>query len=113
MRGAPVHSHGRGSDRQACGQRGLAGRVRSGVPGLILPMRAGQELDLVEELVAPRLERAIGVVYRPETELASHYFEAELPRQFNEYIWFDESRAVTPFRTNDVAGMPDIYPFAL
>ena len=39
----------------------------------------------------PRLERAIGVIYRPETELASHYFEAVLPRQFDEYIWFDET----------------------
>jgi protein-L-isoaspartate(D-aspartate) O-methyltransferase len=42
------------------------------------------------------LERAIGVIYRPETELESHYFNARLPEQFNEYIWFDEARAVTP-----------------
>jgi len=32
----------------------------------------------------PRLERAIGVIYRPETELQSHYFQAVLPRQFDE-----------------------------
>src|SRR6516164_2254847 len=36
----------------------------------------------------PRLERAIGVIYRPETELASHYFQAVLPEQFDEFIWF-------------------------
>ena len=48
-------------------------------------------------LAKPRLERAIGVIYRPETELASHYFQAVLPVQFDEYIWFDETRAVTPF----------------
>ena len=44
----------------------------------------------------PRLERAIGVIYRPETELLSHYFQAVLPLQFDDYAWFDETRAVTP-----------------
>ncbi|HEY3777507.1 MAG TPA: protein-L-isoaspartate(D-aspartate) O-methyltransferase [Rhizomicrobium sp.] len=61
----------------------------------------------------PRLERAIGVIYRPETERASHYFEAELPRQFDEYIWFDETRAVTPLSAEEVAGMPRTYPFGI
>ena len=44
----------------------------------------------------PRLERAIGVIYRPQTELQSHYFEAYLPAQFDEWVWIDETRAVTP-----------------
>ena len=61
----------------------------------------------------PRLERAIGVIYRPETELASHYFQASLPEQFDEYIWFDETTAVRPFRTEDLSGLPDTYPFGL
>ena len=61
----------------------------------------------------PRLERAIGVIYRPETELASHYFQAVLPRQFDEYIWFDQTTAVTPFDTKMLAEMPDTYPFGL
>ena len=61
----------------------------------------------------PRLERAIGVIYRPESELASHYFEATLPRQFDEYIWFDETRAVTPFKTEELEGLPDTYPFGV
>ena len=52
-----------------------------------------------EELVASRLERAIGVVYRPDTELASHYFYASLPTQFDELIWFDETQAVAPLPT--------------
>ena len=43
---------------------------------------------------APRLERAIGVIYRPDNELASHYFYASLPQQFDEYVWFDETRAL-------------------
>ena len=64
-------------------------------------------------LEKPRLERAIGVIYRPETELASHYFQAVLPRQFDEYIWFDESRAVTPFETKQLEGLPDTYPFGV
>ena len=76
-----------------------------------LPMR--NRAPLQEVLERPRLERAIGVIYRPDTELASHYFQAVLPRQFDEYIWFDETRAVTPFATADVEGMPDTYPFGL
>jgi len=64
-------------------------------------------------LSKPRLERAIGVIYRPESELASHYFEVVLPRQFDEYIWFDESRAVAPLRTHELKGLPDTYPFGV
>ena len=64
-------------------------------------------------LLKPRLERAIGVIYRPESELASHYFEAVLPGQFDEYIWFDESREVSPLKTHELRGLPDTYPFGL
>ena len=64
-------------------------------------------------LLRPRLERAIGVIYRPESELASHYFEAVLPGQFDEYIWFDESREVSPLKTHELSGLPDTYPFGL
>ncbi len=69
--------------------------------------------ELREALTKPRLERAIGVIYRPETELASHYFQAVLPQQFDEYIWFDETRAVTPFDTVQLEGLPDTYPFGV
>ena len=81
--------------------------------GLILPLRAGHELDVTTELAEPRLERAIGVIYRPETELASHYFEAELPRQFNDYIWIDRTSAISPLPTGQVQGVPDTYPFGV
>jgi hypothetical protein len=47
------------------------------------------------------------VIYRPETELASHYFQAVLPDQFDEYVWFDETRAITPFDTKALEGLPD------
>lgn len=81
--------------------------------GLVLPLRHNANLQLTAELARPRLERAIGVIYRPETELASHYFEAVLPRQFDEYIWVDESSAVTPLTTSELGGVPDTYPFGL
>ena len=44
----------------------------------------------------PRLERAIGVIYRPETERLSHYFYARLPEQFDARIHFDQTRAIEP-----------------
>jgi erythromycin esterase-like protein len=53
------------------------------------------------------------VIYRPETELASHYFDASLPRQFDAYLWFDETRAVTPLPTTAREGVPETYPFGL
>lgn len=86
---------------------------RTEQPGLILPLRYNQNLELLGELGQPRLERAIGVIYRPETELASHYFEANLPRQFDEYIWVDVSTAVTPLTTSELGGLPDTYPFGV
>ena len=82
-------------------------------PGLILPLRHNQNLEVIGELAQPRLERAIGVIYRPETELASHYFEAVLPRQFDDYIWVDDSSAVMPLTTAELHGVPDTYPFGI
>jgi hypothetical protein len=61
----------------------------------------------------PRFERAIGVIYRPETELASHYFQTVLPDQFDEYVWFDETTAITPFEMKTLEDLPDTYPFGL
>ena len=60
-----------------------------------------------------RLERAIGVIYRPETERASHYFYASLPDQFDVVIHFDESRAVEPLERTpewDQGELPETYP---
>jgi len=58
-------------------------------------------LDLRDEevrkiLSKPLLERAIGVIYRPATERVSHYFYADLPKQFDGVIHFDRTRAVEP-----------------
>lgn len=85
----------------------------SGVPAFLLHLRQPERDDVRGELETPRLERAIGVIYRPETELLSHYFQAVLPWQFDEYVWFDETRAVSPLATHEVAGMPETYPFGL
>ncbi len=79
----------------------------SGVRAFTLRLRDPSRAALREELLSTRLERAIGVVYRPKTELASHYFYASLPRQFDEYVWFDETSAVTPLD----GARSDTYPF--
>lgn len=64
-------------------------------------------------LRVPLLERAIGVVYRPETELLSHYFQAMLAEQFDGWVWFDETHAVTPLGSEHPRGAPETYPFGL
>lgn len=81
----------------------------------LLPLREPDDPEVRRRLLEERLERAIGVIYRPRTELASHYFRAALPRQFDEYCWFDETRAVTPLRfdTGAEEGDPETFPFAL
>ncbi len=78
-----------------------------------LPLRQPRRAEVRDELTPPRLERAIGVIYRPETELASHYFQAVLPAQFDEFIWFDETRAVTALGQVETRGTPETYPFGL
>jgi erythromycin esterase-like protein len=55
-----------------------------------------KDVDLAARLRDERLERAIGVIYRPETERASHYFYARLPDQFDAILHFDHTRAVEP-----------------
>ncbi|MEZ5573839.1 MAG: protein-L-isoaspartate(D-aspartate) O-methyltransferase [Halioglobus sp.] len=79
----------------------------------LLPLRQPLLKITRERLLSERLERAIGVIYRPDTELQSHYFYASLPRQFDEYIWFDESRAIEPLKREVTSGPPDTFPFGL
>lgn len=86
---------------------------QTGRAGFILPLETGSDKRVVRGLSHPRLERAIGVIYRPETERQSHYFEATLTAQFDEYIWVERSRAVTPLTTASLRGAPDTYPFGL
>jgi protein-L-isoaspartate(D-aspartate) O-methyltransferase len=79
----------------------------------MLPLRYARSAELRDKLRVPRLQRAIGVIYRPETERESHYFETCLPEQFDEMIWFDETTPVSTFSTSEIKGMPDTYPFGL
>jgi protein-L-isoaspartate(D-aspartate) O-methyltransferase len=83
----------------------------TGVERFLLGLREAGPLR--QALLEQRLERAIGVIYRPETEMASHYFAAHLPKQFDEYIWFDETSAIHPLETRELAGLPETYPFGL
>ena len=71
----------------------------SGQSRFLLNLR---EHGLSHSLAEPLLERAIGVVYLPESEFASHYFYASLPRQFDAVLHFDQTRAVEPLeRTSE------------
>jgi erythromycin esterase-like protein len=86
----------------------------TGVPGFLLSLR-----DLGEAaggLREPRLQRAIGVIYRPDTERQSHYFRSSLPSQFDAMIHIDETRAIEPMERTArwAAGeMPETYPTGL
>ena len=81
-----------------------------GIPRFSLVLRG---TDLAAELAAPRLERAIGVIYRPESERASHYFHAQLGEQFDAIIHLDATRALEPLARSAMwvsAEPPETYP---
>jgi erythromycin esterase-like protein len=80
-----------------------------GLPAFVLPMG---DPELRSALEAPRLERAIGVIYRPDTERASHYFTARLPQQFDVVIHIDTTRAVEPLEkwSRHEVDLPETYP---
>jgi erythromycin esterase-like protein len=59
-------------------------------------LNLSKDAGLIGALRNKRLERAIGVIYRPETELMSHYFHARLPDQFDAILHYDRTRAVEP-----------------
>ena len=70
---------------------------KTGINSFALPLREKDSGKKLRKLLnTPKLERAIGVMYRPKTERMSHYFHAVLPSQFDDYIWFNTSQAVTP-----------------
>ena len=86
----------------------------TGIPRFLLPLRDGG--PAVDGLRKPRLERAIGVVYRPETERASHYFEARLADQFDAVLHFDQTRAVEPLDPPEgwqAGEAPEAFPTSL
>ena len=97
---------------------GLAGSVESlfhrlDVPNFLLDLREPRVMGALDD---ERLERAIGVIYRPETERMSHYFEVDLPRQFDLVIHLDETRALKPLERQaawETSEVPETYPSAL
>jgi erythromycin esterase-like protein len=85
-----------------------------GIPDFLLLLDEGSRV--AEELRGSRLERAIGVIYRPETERLSHYFNASLSDQFDAVIHLDETRAVEPLERSagwETGEAPETYPFAV
>ena len=97
---------------------GLAGSTealfhRVGIPSFLLDLRVECAQEAFDE---PRLERAIGVIYRPETERQSHYFHADLPAQFDLVLHLDQTRALEPLERSagwDQGELPETYPFAV
>jgi erythromycin esterase-like protein len=82
-----------------------------GYASFVLQLRDVASLD--DTFSQDRLERAIGVIYRPETERVSHYFDAQLSHQFDAVIHFDQTRAVEPLdRTAgwDSGELPETFP---
>jgi erythromycin esterase-like protein len=67
---------------------------QTGISRFMLPLR--DQTPAAQALSDNRLERAIGVIYLPETERQSHYFHARLSRQFDAILHFDETHAVEP-----------------
>ena len=87
----------------------------TGVSRILLIWRDAEEL--AARLRQPRrLERAIGVIYRPDTERLSHYFGARLPDQFDAVLHFDETHALEPLERTGLweeGEVPETFPFAV
>lgn len=90
---------------------------QTGVPNFFLPLRDLDDPQLAAFMESRRLERAIGVLYLPETERISHYFYAHLYPQFDGYIWFDRTEAVEPLERfpewQEIEEVPDTFPFGV
>lgn len=84
-----------------------------GVSRFLIDLRPSRNESLRDALREPRLERYIGVIYRPETERMSHYGYACLPEQYDGFVWFDETHAVAPLPGQILAGEEETYPFGL
>ncbi len=81
----------------------------TGLSQFLLLLRDGSSRDV---LATERLERAIGVIYRPETERISHYFRARLAQQFDAVFHIDRTSALEPLERWAVeeADLPETYP---
>jgi erythromycin esterase-like protein len=83
----------------------------TGLPRFWIDLRGAGQIGVLQQR---RIERAIGVIYRPESERLSHYFHARLPEQFDAVIHIDETRAVEPLERTSIweeGELPQTYPF--
>lgn len=81
----------------------------SGIPSFLLDLRGKVRTSLSDR----RLERAIGVIYRPQSERISHYFYTQLPQQFDAVIHIDRTCAVEPLERTaewEVGEQPETFP---
>ena len=84
----------------------------TGLDTFLLLLRDGAARDALHD---ERLERAIGVIYRPDTERASHYFRARLSQQFDAVLHIDKTSALAPLErwSVDEVDAPETYPSGL
>lgn len=88
--------------------------VESGQPQAFFDWHDDSRPALRAALSTRLLERAIGVIYRPQTERQSHYFDAVLGEQFDAYLWFARTRSITPLTTEHSSSHEeDTFPFGL
>ncbi|KAK3077798.1 hypothetical protein LTS18_009228, partial [Coniosporium uncinatum] len=90
----------------------------SGFFDVMLDLRKGiMDEQALQALAQPRLERFIGVIYRPDTERWSHYMEAVLPEQYDAFLWFEKTRAVRPLdgrqQPNEAKSVEETFPSGL
>jgi len=86
----------------------------TGAPRFLLDLRAGRNEAVRRDLLQPRMERYIGVIYRPATGLQSHYARSILSEQYDGFVWFDETKALRPLSMEvSVEDEEETYPFGL
>ena len=87
----------------------------TGIPSFLLDLRESVEnADMRPALDMPMRERFIGVIYRSDTELWSHYSKSILPKQLDALVWFDQTSPVLAFETVqplEPVSTEDTYPF--
>lgn len=89
--------------------------LQAGLPASLTDWRGERRRTLREALAQARLQRAIGVIYRPQSERLSHYYEAVLAEQFDAYLWFERGTPVTPLDPLDggAGAESETYPFGV
>lgn len=104
-----------GEARKKSVRPGLRGSYEDLFHGLDVPCFQLRARDLPQGMPGPLLERAIGVIYRPDTERLSHYFQARIGEQFDTVLHFDRTTALEPLERTAAwpeGDLPETYPFA-